>query len=95
MQVVATVPLAAFVGGGELGTIITPGWRCSGTARSLAGGLLVAALCLLRRGRRSRWAQRALTPVPDAPARRRARSVAGPTAQTSPRARAPVIAPTA
>lgn len=47
VQVVATVPLAALVGGGGLGTIINNGFALQRYGQVLAGGVLVAALCLI------------------------------------------------
>lgn len=46
VQVVATVPLAALVGGGGLGTIIITGFGTRRFGEVLAGGLLVATLAL-------------------------------------------------
>ncbi len=74
VQVVATVPLAALVGGASLGTIIVSGLALQRYGQVVAGAVLVAALCLLVEGALA-WAQRALTPVPMRPPRRRARSV--------------------
>lgn len=50
VQVVATVSIAAMVGGGGLGRIITAGFRLTDTAQVVAGALLVAALALLVEG---------------------------------------------
>jgi len=61
VQVVATVPLAAFVGGTSLGSIIATGLALQRYGQVLAGGLLVAALCLLVEGVLAA-AQHALTP---------------------------------
>lgn len=61
VQVVATVPLAALVGGGGLGVIIVTGMANQSYGKALAGGVLVAALCLVLEGL-SALAQRALTP---------------------------------
>jgi len=74
VQVVATVPLAALVGGASLGTIIVSGLALQRYGQVVAGAVLVAALCLLVEAALA-WAQRALTPVPMRPPRRRARSV--------------------
>lgn len=63
VQVVATVPLAALVGGGGLGTIIISGFANRRFGEVLAGGVLVAALCLLVEGVLAAG-QRALTPAP-------------------------------
>ncbi|HWS58499.1 MAG TPA: ABC transporter permease subunit [Actinotalea sp.] len=46
VQVIATVPLAALVGGGGLGTIIVSGFGTQRYGEVLAGGLLVALLAL-------------------------------------------------
>ncbi|MFI9723733.1 ABC transporter permease [Streptomyces sp. NPDC052396] len=50
VQVVATVSIAAMVGGGGLGRIITAGFRLTYTAQVVAGAVLVAALALLVEG---------------------------------------------
>jgi len=63
VQVVATVPLAAFVGGTSLGSIIASGLALQRYGEVLAGGVLVAGLCLLVEGVLA-GAQRALTPRP-------------------------------
>lgn len=63
VQVVATVPLAAFVGGTSLGSIIATGLALQLYGQVLAGGVLVAALCLVAEGILA-GAQRALTPRP-------------------------------
>jgi len=63
VQVVATVPLAALVGGGGLGTIIVTGFATRRFGEVVAGGLLVAALCLLVEALLA-WGQRVLTPAP-------------------------------
>jgi osmoprotectant transport system permease protein len=47
VQVVATAPLAALVGGGTLGAIINNGFGNQNYGQVLAGGFLVAALALL------------------------------------------------
>lgn len=47
VQVVATAPLAALVGGGTLGLVITNGWGTQRYGQVLAGGVLVVALALL------------------------------------------------
>lgn len=47
VQVVATVPLAALAGGGGLGHVIAFGMGTQRYGQVLAGGLLVAALCLV------------------------------------------------
>lgn len=76
VQVVATVPLAALVGGGGLGTIINSGFALQRYGQVLAGGLLVAALCLITEAVLA-WVQWALTPRPmRAAARRGGRAVA-------------------
>lgn len=63
VQVVATVPLAALVGGGGLGTIIIDGFANRRFGEVVAGGVLVAALCLLVELVLA-LVQRALTPAP-------------------------------
>jgi len=50
VQVVATVPLAALVGGRSLGSIVVEGFGTQNYGQVLAGGLLVAALCLVVEG---------------------------------------------
>ncbi len=47
---IATVPLAALVGGGGLGVIINNGFALQRYGEVLAGGLLVAVLCLVAEG---------------------------------------------
>ncbi|MDM8083664.1 ABC transporter permease [Cellulomonas cellasea] len=74
VQVVATVPLAALVGGQSLGTIIVSGLAVQRYGQVVAGAVLVAALCLLVEAGLA-WAQHALTPTPMRPPRRRARAV--------------------
>jgi len=75
VQVIATVPLAALVGGGGLGPIIVSGFANRRFGQVLAGALLVALVCLLAEGLLA-LAQRAVTPValraPRAARRRRA-----------------------
>lgn len=61
VQVVATVPLAAFVGGSSLGSIIASGLALQRYGQVLAGGVLVAGLCLAVEGVLAAG-QRALTP---------------------------------
>ena len=64
VQVIATATLAAFVNGGGLGMIISRGFGlslASGGGQVLAGGLLVAILCLLAEGLLA-WAERLVTP---------------------------------
>lgn len=50
VQVLATVPLAALVGGRSLGTIVVTGFGTQDYGQVLAGGILVAALCLVSEG---------------------------------------------
>ncbi|KAB7847800.1 ABC transporter permease [Streptomyces mobaraensis] len=50
VQVVATVSIAAIVGGGGLGRIITAGFRLTDTPQVVAGAVLVAALALVVEG---------------------------------------------
>jgi len=61
VQVLATVPLAALVGGRSLGTVVVSGFATQRYGQVLAGGLLVAALCLVAEGLLAA-AQRAVTP---------------------------------
>lgn len=66
VQVIATATLAAFVNGGGLGMIISRGFGlgiASGGGQVLAGGLLVAILCLIAEGLLA-LAERAVTPRP-------------------------------
>ncbi|MFI2752853.1 ABC transporter permease [Cellulomonas sp. P22] len=70
VQVVATVPLAALVGGTSLGTIIVSGLAVQRYGQVVAGALLVAALCLLVEALLA-VVQHVLTPVPMRRARRR------------------------
>lgn len=62
VQVVATVPLAALVGGRSLGTVIVTGFGTLHYGQVVAGGFLVAALCLVAEGLLA-LGQRALTPA--------------------------------
>ncbi|HEX6501232.1 MAG TPA: ABC transporter permease [Micromonosporaceae bacterium] len=74
VQVVATATLAALVNGGGLGTIINLGFGlglAAGGGQVLAGGFLVAVLALLVEGVLA-VVQRAVTPRPLRPPRRRA-----------------------
>ncbi|WP_129338362.1 ABC transporter permease [Cellulomonas endophytica] len=61
VQVIATVPLAALVGGQSLGTIVVEGFGVQRYGQVVAGGVLVAGLCLLVEGLLA-LAQTALTP---------------------------------
>ncbi|UJP41399.1 ABC transporter permease [Cellulomonas palmilytica] len=61
VQVLATVPLAALVGGRSLGSVVVSGFATQRYGQVLAGGLLVAALCLVAEGLLA-LAQRAVTP---------------------------------
>lgn len=63
VQVIATVPLAALVGGGGLGTFIVVGFGTRRFGEVLAGGLLVATLALGAEVALSA-AQRFATPAP-------------------------------
>ena len=63
VQVVATIPLAALAGGGGLGQIIAFGMGTQRYGQVLAGGVLVAVLCLLIDGVLA-VAQRLATPRP-------------------------------
>jgi osmoprotectant transport system permease protein len=86
VQVLATVPLAALVGGTSLGSIVVTGFGLQRYGQVVAGGVLVAGLCLAVEGLLA-LLQRAVTPAglrslaaserPDAPARRRLRRPAG------------------
>ncbi|NJP68207.1 ABC transporter permease subunit [Streptomyces spiramenti] len=71
VQVVATATLAALVGGGGLGRIITAGFANQNTAQVVAGAVLVAALALVVEGVLV-VAQRLLTPGRGTGARDRA-----------------------
>ncbi|HEU4913546.1 MAG TPA: ABC transporter permease [Actinomycetes bacterium] len=64
VQVVATATLAALVGGGGLGRIITDGFGQQDRPQILAGGILVALLALLTEGALAS-VQRAVTPGRD------------------------------
>jgi len=61
VQVLATVPLAALVGGTSLGTIVVSGFATQRYGKALAGGILVAALCLVVEGLLA-LVERAVTP---------------------------------
>ena len=63
VQVIATIPLAALVGGGGLGVIIVQGFGTQRYGQVLAGGVLVAVLCLLVEGALA-VVQRLATPAP-------------------------------
>lgn len=63
VQVVATIPLAALVGGGGLGVIIVTGIATQQYGKALAGAILVALVCLLVEALLA-LAQRVLTPAP-------------------------------
>lgn len=63
VQVVATIPLAALAGGGGLGQIIAFGFGTQRYGQVLAGGILVAGLCLVLDGVLA-VVQRAVTPRP-------------------------------
>ncbi|QGQ19775.1 ABC transporter permease subunit [Cellulomonas sp. JZ18] len=62
VQVLATVPLAALVGGTSLGTVVVTGFGTQRYGQALAGGVLVAALCLLVEAALA-VAERAVTPA--------------------------------
>lgn len=62
VQVLATVPLAALVGGTSLGTVVVTGFATQRYGQALAGGVLVAGLCLLVEGVLA-LAERAVTPA--------------------------------
>ncbi|WP_265523177.1 ABC transporter permease [Oerskovia flava] len=63
VQVVATIPLAAFVGGGGLGVPLRAGFATQRYGQVLALGLVIALLCLAIDGLLS-LVQRAVTPRP-------------------------------
>jgi osmoprotectant transport system permease protein len=63
VQVVATIPLAALAGGGGLGQIISFGMGTQRYGEVLAGGVIVAALCLVIDAVLA-VGQRLATPVP-------------------------------
>lgn len=67
-QVLATVPLAALVGGTSLGSIIVTGMALQRYGQVVAGALLVAVLCLAVEGILAAL-QHALTPRPMRPVR--------------------------
>lgn len=50
VQVIATIPLAALVGGGGLGRIVVEGFGTQRYGQVIAGGVLIAVLCLLVEG---------------------------------------------
>lgn len=93
VQVVATVPLAALVGGRSLGTVVVTGFGVQRYGQVVAGAVLVAALSLAAEGVLA-LVQRAVTP---AGIRALARSSAsGPPAGAPPSGhirRAPRVAP--
>jgi osmoprotectant transport system permease protein len=62
VQVIATIPLAALVGGGGLGPIIVSGFANRRFGEVLAGAFLVTAVCLLAEAVLA-VAQRAVTPA--------------------------------
>lgn len=47
VQLIATIPLAALVGGGGLGVLVIRGFGLQRFGQVIAGGLLIAVLCLL------------------------------------------------
>jgi osmoprotectant transport system permease protein len=63
VQVVATIPLAALVGGGGLGVIIATGIATQRYGEMLAGAVLVATICLALEGLLA-LAQWLVTPPP-------------------------------
>ena len=63
VQVIATATLAAYVGGGGLGTFINQGYGQQDYPQVLGGAVWVAALALVAEGTLS-IAQRLVTPVP-------------------------------
>lgn len=92
-QVLATVPLAALVGGKSLGSIIVQGMALQRYGQVVAGAVLVAGLCLAVEGVLA-LVQRALTPAPmRASTRRRSRGRADPTSVDHAPAALPAPAP--
>lgn len=89
VQVLATVPLAALVGGTSLGTVVVSGFGTQRYGKALAGGILVAGLCLLVEALLAA-AERAVTP-PGLRRRERAAAADSRTGRRRPR-RAPVAA---
>ncbi len=87
VQVIATVPLAALVGGGGLGPIIVSGFANRRFGQVLAGAVLVALVCLLAEGLLA-LAQRAVTPAALRPPRS-GRRRHGRSPSRAPRARPP------
>jgi len=81
-QVLATVPLAALVGGKSLGSIIVSGMALQKYGQVVAGALLVAVLCLLIEAVLA-TVQRLLTPEP-LRARRRPRRSTSPQPDDTP-----------
>ena len=63
VQVVATIPRAALVGGGGLGTIIVTGFATQQYGQVVAGGFIVAVVCLAVEGVLA-LVQRFVTPAP-------------------------------
>jgi osmoprotectant transport system permease protein len=66
VQVIATATLAAFVNGGGLGMIISRGFGLglsAGGGQVLAGGVIVATLCLIAEGVLA-LVERSVTPKP-------------------------------
>jgi osmoprotectant transport system permease protein len=63
VQVVATIPIAALVGGGGLGVVVVSGLATQRYGKALAGAVLVAGLSLVLEGLLAA-VQRALTPAP-------------------------------
>jgi len=86
VQVIATVPLAALVGGGGLGVYIVTGLATRRFGEVLAGGVLVAGLCLIAEAALA-GTQHLLTPRPMRHVRtpRRQRSASAPAAKDSTR----------
>lgn len=71
VQVIATIPLAALVGGGGLGVIINNGFGLQRYGQVLAGGVIVAAVSLLAEVGLAAL-QKGLTPPPMRASARRA-----------------------
>ncbi|TFH72786.1 ABC transporter permease [Cellulomonas sp. HD19AZ1] len=96
VQVLATVPLAALVGGTSLGTIVVTGFATQRYGQALAGGILVAGLCLAVEGLLA-LAERGVAPCGLRALDRAAAADSRAAARTSAprRRRAPVAAPPA
>lgn len=73
VQLIATIPLAALVGGGGLGVIVIRGFGLQRYGQVIAGGILIAVLCLLieaalgliEKHSRPSYLRRTVSPVPN------------------------------